>query len=212
MFPLTYRIVLDLSTLADSYLVDVRWIDGQVSQSISWRNSIRFHLGHMRNIMNASEGNNSSTWGALLENSFQNYLWVDYVGFVAHGLISVLGGLLNGFVVWVLAQDPQRSFIDGMYMNQAVGDLLDGSLGLILLSWARIIIMYDWRKGLWGFFASTTLFMINVTVEDITTIIVTFVKTRQVLLMKQASIKLSGNCIKRPSKAQEFLAVKSKLY
>ena len=161
--------------------------------------------------MNASEGNNSSAWGALLESSFQNYLWVDYVGFVALGLISVLGSLLNGFVVWVLAQDPQRSFIDGMYMNQAVGDLLDGSLGLILLSWARIIMSYDWRKGLWGFFVSTILFMTNVTVEDITTIIVTFVKTRQVLLMKQASIKLSGNCIKRPSKAQEFLVAKSEM-
>ena len=106
--------------------------------------------------------------------------WIDYLLFVVMVSISLLGQSLNGFLLWVLSKAPNRNPVEWFQMNLAVSDVMDGFLGLITLFAARIMFPKNALAGLKVFLTYDLLVFVNVAIENLTTIFVTILRTRQV--------------------------------
>ena len=104
--------------------------------------------------------------------------WLLYGGGVTLIPVGVLGCALNAFIIRVLSFAPDRSALDVIQMNIAICDALDGLLAVGAMVAASVIGSWQARERITRITA--LLFLFNITFEDLTTILLLVLRTRQV--------------------------------
>ena len=108
------------------------------------------------------------------------FSWLDYAGFLFQFLLALCGSILNGFILWVFGREESRSFGDVLQMNMAICDVIDGIMGSSIITASRVIMVSWPMTGFKTFFVSVCFNMAAVYFEDLATVVVTVLRTRQV--------------------------------
>ena len=90
------------------------------------------------------------------------------------------GCCLDGLILWVLGSSKDRVPVDAIQMNLAASDLINGFLGIPVIVAARLIneggISIEWKvRNLF-----TLVILFNVTFENLTTMLITGLRAKQV--------------------------------
>ena len=117
--------------------------------------------------------------------------WIDVVGFVLQGGLSVAGFGLNGFLFWVCCMMHETSNADIVQMNLTVCGMFDAIIGSAIIVASRIILVFDSTNGMRGSNLTFALIFFNINLEDLASILTTILRTRQVITVGKINIVLS---------------------
>ena len=111
---------------------------------------------------------------------------IDWFGFAIQAILAIANPVLNGFMAWVFYGVRFRTPMDVVQMNQAACDLIDGCLGPAMFVWSRILLLEN-QTSLTAYqlhAVSVILSLVCVTYEDLTSIFLSLLRTKQVSVRK----------------------------
>ena len=120
------------------------------------------------------------TQSVFSQEIFEDILFIDYLGSIFHVILGCISLVLNGFIAFFFWNDRQLSLHDIIQINLCASDLLDGVLGSFLLILARFLMSNDLEVGLKPYYINGLILIISISIENITTILITVVRTTQV--------------------------------
>ena len=127
--------------------------------------------------------------------------WTDYLRFTLIIVNASAGSFLNGFILWVLKQAPNLKPLEIIQMNQAAFDLIDAIFGHACDIAARVAVTKDAFLGAVIFHVDLLLLMIGITLEDLMTIFLSILRTKQVNRMTDTrSVKQANRQIGKEKK------------
>ena len=104
--------------------------------------------------------------------------WLAVLGTCLVIPVAFMGCVLNGLVIWVLGCAPTRSAVDVIQLNVAICDLASGIMGIGGAIAAKMA-----SRG-FEFYTAFSLdnlgLLINITFEDLTSMLIMGLRTRQV--------------------------------
>ena len=107
--------------------------------------------------------------------------WQDVLGIPLTLLTASLGGLLNGFLLWVLHHAPGKTPFDTIQINQAVCYLIDAMASPIVYVLCRcLVLLGNVSQGLYFYLLDLVMLLANVTLDNIVTIFLTTLRSVQV--------------------------------
>ena len=104
--------------------------------------------------------------------------WLTYGGAAILIPVAAIGSALNGFIIRILSYATDRTAPDVIQMNVAICDALDGVLGMVAMVAASVVTSATTREKIT--MITALLFLMNITFEDLTTMLLLGLRTRQV--------------------------------
>ena len=108
----------------------------------------------------------------------QHPTWLLRIGAPLMGLVAATGGVLNTLLAWVLGSAPDQSSMDVIQMNVALCDAVHGVLGIVIV--IAISVTEEGPTLSIVNKVSALSMLANVTFEDLSSMLIMGLRTRQV--------------------------------
>ena len=111
--------------------------------------------------------------------------WIDLVVYSIQGVLAIGATILNGFILWVLCEVSNPTHLDIIQMNLVFSDVLHGLFGSLFIIASRFFMVFEPTSGIKMFMLSLTFVFVQVEFEDLVTILVIILRTKQGFLTKR---------------------------